>query len=180
MMKEKINDTEPGIKQIEREIERGCDNAKKYFWLFVVFFAAGLIVRNVMHDFFSAGIDSWKADPELNNFRYMWNTLMYVIPITLGMDELIAKAWRFVRERFRSYQTELKSRGIKRARARRDANRKRQDIVTLVKRQLTREISEGRFTANREAVKREVERRVKERMILSRNRNYSRLATASP
>ncbi|MCF7447257.1 incFII family plasmid replication initiator RepA [Escherichia coli] len=98
----------------------------------------------------------------------------------LGMDELIAKAWRFVRERFRSYQTELKSRGIKRARARRDANRERQDIVTLVKRQLTREISEGRVTANREAVKREVERRVKERMILSRNRNYSRLATASP
>ena len=79
---------------------------------------------------------------------------------TLGMDELIAKAWRFVRERFRSYQTELKSRGIKRARARRDAGRERQDIVTLVKRQLTREISEGRFTANREAVKREVERRV--------------------
>ena len=35
MMKEKINDTEPGIKQIEREIERGCDNAKKYFWLFL-------------------------------------------------------------------------------------------------------------------------------------------------
>ncbi len=33
---------------------------------------------------------------------------------TLAMDELIAKAWRFVRERFRSYQTELKSRGIKR------------------------------------------------------------------
>lgn len=99
---------------------------------------------------------------------------------TQGMDELIAKAWRFVRERFRSYQTELKSRGIKRARARRDAGRERQDIVTLVKRQLTREISEGRFTASREAVKREVERRVKERMILSRNRNYSRLATASP
>ncbi|MBA5770115.1 plasmid replication initiator RepA, partial [Escherichia coli] len=98
----------------------------------------------------------------------------------LGMDELIAKAWRFVRERFRSYQAELKSRGIKRARARRDADRQRQDIVTLVKRQLTCEIAEGRFTANREAVKREVERRVKERMILSRNRNYSRLTTASP
>ncbi len=49
-----------------------------------------------------------------------------------------------------------------------------------MKRQLTREISEGRFSASREAVKREVERRVKERMILSRNRNYSRLATASP
>ncbi|XIY78249.1 incFII family plasmid replication initiator RepA (plasmid) [Escherichia coli] len=99
---------------------------------------------------------------------------------SLGMDELIAKAWRFVRERFRSYQTELKSRGIKRARARRDANRERQDIVTLVKRQLTREISEGRFTANGETVKREVERRVKERMILSRNRNYSRLYHSFP
>ncbi len=38
-----------------------------------------------------------------------------------------------------------------------------------------------RFNAiNGETVKREVERRVKERMILSRNRNYSRLATASP
>ncbi len=104
----------------------------------------------------------------------------YRLVFQFPIRELIAKAWRFVRERFRSYQTELKSRGIKRARARRDANRERQDIVTLVKRQLTREISEGRFTANREAVKREVERRVKERMILSRNRNYSRLATASP
>ncbi len=95
------------------------------------------------------------------------------------MDELIAKARRFVRERFRSYQTELKSRGIKRARARRDAGRERQDIVTPVKRQLTREISEGRFTANREAVNAKWSV-VKERMILSRNRNYSRLATASP
>ena len=36
-----------------------------------------------MHDFFSAGIDSWKADPELNNLRDMWNILMYVIPLTL-------------------------------------------------------------------------------------------------
>ncbi|EOP1627785.1 incFII family plasmid replication initiator RepA, partial [Escherichia coli] len=79
-----------------------------------------------------------------------------------------------------SYQTELKSRGIKRARARRDANRERQDIVTLVKRQLTREIAEGRFRGSLEAVKREIDRRVKERMIMSRNNNYTRLATASP
>ncbi|EJD4437191.1 TPA: incFII family plasmid replication initiator RepA [Escherichia coli O146:H21] len=99
---------------------------------------------------------------------------------TLGMDELIAKAWRFVRERFRSYQTELKSHGMKRARARRDAGRTRQDIVTLVKRQLTREIAEGRFRGSLEAVKREIDRRVKERMIMSRNNNYTRLATASP
>ena len=98
----------------------------------------------------------------------------------MGMDERIAKAGRIVRERFRRYQTEIKARGIKRDRARRDGGRERKDIVTMVKRQLTREISEGRFTKKGEAVKREVERRVKERMILSRNRNYSRLATASP
>jgi incFII family plasmid replication initiator RepA len=35
----------------------------------------------------------------------------------LEMDELIAKAWRFVRERFRSYQSERKQHGLKRARA---------------------------------------------------------------
>ncbi|HCT6880062.1 TPA: incFII family plasmid replication initiator RepA [Escherichia coli] len=98
----------------------------------------------------------------------------------LGMDELIARAWRFVRERFRSYQAELKSHGMKRARARRDAGRTRQDIVTLVKRQLTREIAEGRFRGSLEAVKREIDRRVKERMIMSRNNNYTRLAIASP
>ena len=82
-MKENKKNQEFKIRKIKRDIERSCDNAIKYFWLFVVFFAAGLIVRNVMHDFFSAGIDSWKADPELNNFRYMWNILMYVIPYTL-------------------------------------------------------------------------------------------------
>ena len=36
----------------------------------------------------------------------------------LGMDELIARAWRFVRERFRSYQAERRAHGMKRARAR--------------------------------------------------------------
>lgn len=83
MMTENKKNQEFKIRKIKRNIERSCDNAIKYFELFVVFFAAGLIVRNVMHDFFSAGIDSWKADPELNNFRYMWNILMYVIPYTL-------------------------------------------------------------------------------------------------
>ena len=83
MMTENKKNQEFKIRKIKRGIEGSCDNAKKYFWLFVVFFVAGLIVRNVMHDFFSAGIDSWKADPELNNFRYMWNILMYVIPYTL-------------------------------------------------------------------------------------------------
>nr|WP_236922071.1 conjugal transfer protein TrbF [Escherichia coli] len=64
-------------------MERSCDNAIKYFELFVVFFVAGLLLWHGMHAFFSAGIDSWKADPELNNLIYMWNILMYAIPYTL-------------------------------------------------------------------------------------------------
>lgn len=95
----------------------------------------------------------------------------------LEMDELIAKAWRFVRERFRSYQPERKQHGLKRARARRDATRTRQDIVTLVKQQLTREYASGRFIGGHEALKRELDRRVKERMMMSRGNNYTRLAT---
>lgn len=90
----------------------------------------------------------------------------------LEMDELIAKAWRFVRELFRSYQSERKLHGLKRARARRDAGRTRKDIETLVKQQLTREYASGL-----DAMKRELQRRVKERMMMSRGNNYTRLAT---
>jgi incFII family plasmid replication initiator RepA len=95
----------------------------------------------------------------------------------LEMDELIAKAWRFVRERFRSYQAERKSHGRKRDTARRDASRQRHDIETRVRQQLTREYATGRFRGDKEALKREVERRVQERMLLSRGNNYTRLAT---
>ncbi|CAH5252423.1 hypothetical protein AI2813V1_5121 (plasmid) [Klebsiella pneumoniae] len=45
-------------------------------------------------------------------------------------------------------------------------------------RQLTREYATGRFRGDKEALKREVERRVQERMLLSRGNNYTRLATA--
>ncbi|EMF8446155.1 incFII family plasmid replication initiator RepA [Salmonella enterica subsp. enterica serovar Muenchen] len=95
----------------------------------------------------------------------------------LQMDELIAKAWRFVRERFRSYQSERKLHGLKRARARRDVDRTRKDIETLVKQQLTRELASGRFIGGGDAIKRELERRVTERMLMSRGNNYTRLAT---
>ena len=95
----------------------------------------------------------------------------------LDMDELIAKAWRFVRERFRGYQAGRKAHGLKRARARRDADRSRQNIETLVRQQLTREIAEGRFSRDKTAVFNEVKRRVKERMLMSRGNNYTRLAT---
>lgn len=95
----------------------------------------------------------------------------------LGMDELIAKAWRFVRERFRSYHAERKAHGLKRACARRDANRTRKDITVLVKQQLTRDLASGRFTGGLAALKRELERRVTERMLMSRDNHYTRLAT---
>lgn len=83
MMTENKKNQEFKIRKIKRDIECSCDNAEKYFWLFVVFFVAGLLLWHCMHVIFSACIDSWKADPELNNFRYMWNILMYVIPIML-------------------------------------------------------------------------------------------------
>ena len=96
------------------------------------------------------------------------------------MDELIAKARRFVRERFPQLPDRLKSRGIKNVPVRVVMRAGNVRISSPVKRQLTREISEGRFTANGEAVKRGSGASCEERMILSRNRNYSRLATASP
>ncbi|EEW0911367.1 F-type conjugal transfer protein TrbF [Escherichia coli O4] len=83
VMKENKKKHEFKIRKIKRDIERSCDNAEKYFWLFVVFFVAGLLLWHCMHVIFSACIDSWKADPELNNVRDMWNILMYAIPYTL-------------------------------------------------------------------------------------------------
>jgi incFII family plasmid replication initiator RepA len=44
-----------------------------------------------------------------------------------------------------------------------------------VRQQLTREYATGRFRGDRDALKREVERRVTERMLLSRGNNYTRL-----
>lgn len=83
MMTENKKNQEFKIRKIKRDIECSCDNTEKYFWLFVVFFVAGLLLWHGMHAIFSACIDSWKADPELNNVRDMWNILMYAIPYTL-------------------------------------------------------------------------------------------------
>ncbi|HBA9837787.1 TPA: F-type conjugal transfer protein TrbF [Escherichia coli] len=83
IMKENKKNQEFKIRKIKRDIERSCDNAIKHFGLFVVFFIAGLLLWHGMHAIFSACIDSWKADQELNNSIYMWNILMYAIPYTL-------------------------------------------------------------------------------------------------
>lgn len=70
-----------------RKTKRDCDYEHRvtdvYFDLFFVFVAAGAFLWAIMHSIFDSGIDSWKADLELNSFRYMWSILMYAIPYTL-------------------------------------------------------------------------------------------------
>ncbi|OSL84425.1 F-type conjugal transfer protein TrbF [Escherichia coli] len=82
-MKENKKNQEFKIRKIKRGIECNCYNAIKHFGLFVVFFIAGLFLWHGMHSIFSACIDSWKTDPELNNSICMWNIMIYVIPYTL-------------------------------------------------------------------------------------------------
>ncbi|ENU5422698.1 plasmid replication initiator RepA [Salmonella enterica] len=95
----------------------------------------------------------------------------------LDLIELASQAFSYVREGFRAYHRERRLHGLKRARAKRDAVRSRKEIEALVKRELTREIANGLFPADRDAVFREVERRTAERTIMSRG-NYTRLVPA--
>ncbi|HFS6115066.1 TPA: conjugal transfer protein TrbF, partial [Escherichia coli] len=48
-MTENKKNQEFKIRKIKRNIERSCDNAIKYFELFVVFFVAGLLLWHGMH-----------------------------------------------------------------------------------------------------------------------------------
>ncbi|NWC63959.1 plasmid replication initiator RepA [Cedecea sp. P7760] len=91
-----------------------------------------------------------------------------------GIDELISSAWNFVRERFRSYHKERRQHGLKRYRARNDSGRSRNDIEQIVRQQLSKEIRNGQFFGSLDAVRREIQRRVKERMVLSRGK-YGRI-----
>lgn len=91
-----------------------------------------------------------------------------------GADELISGAWAFVRERFREYQKVRREHGMKRHRARKDAPRTRKEIEQLVRKQIEKEIRNGRSFGSLDAVRAEIERRVTERMKLSRGR-YTRL-----
>lgn len=94
-----------------------------------------------------------------------------------GAEELISAAWAFVRERFREYQKSRREHGMKRHRARKDAPRTRKDIEQLVRLQIQKEIRNGRFFSGLDAVRAEIERRVTERMKLSRG-HYARLDDA--
>lgn len=91
-----------------------------------------------------------------------------------GADDLISAAWAFVRERFRTYQKSRREHGLKRHRAKKDAPRSRNDIEQMVRLQIQKEIRLGRFFGDLDAVRTEIERRVTERMKLSRSK-YTRL-----
>lgn len=92
----------------------------------------------------------------------------------LGIDELISNAWNFMREKFRVWQRTRRLHGLKRYRARQDAERSRQEVELIVRQQLTRDIRRGLFSGNLDAVRVEIQRRVRERMVMSRGK-YARL-----
>lgn len=82
-MTENKKNQEFKIRKIRRNIEYSFRGSDRYCDLFIVFLVTGIVLWAVMHVIFDVCIDSWKADPELNNLRYMWNILMYAIPCTL-------------------------------------------------------------------------------------------------
>ncbi|HHI1585645.1 TPA: F-type conjugal transfer protein TrbF, partial [Escherichia coli] len=82
-MKENKNNPELKIRSTERDYKYISRITDRYAVLSLVFLTAGIVLWTVMNIIFDACIDSWKADPELNNVRYMWNILMYAIPCTL-------------------------------------------------------------------------------------------------
>lgn len=77
------NNPEIKIRSAERDYKYISRITDRYAGLSLVFLTAGIVLWTVMNIIFDACIDSWKADPELNNLRYMWNILMYAIPCTL-------------------------------------------------------------------------------------------------
>lgn len=97
---------------------------------------------------------------------------------SLSLKELAEEAWLAFRNRFYNYRLRRKLQGEKRARARRDRERSRQEIIVIVRREVTRDIADGKIPASQESAFNEVQRRVKERMAL--RRNYTRLIAGSP
>ncbi|WP_338930168.1 F-type conjugal transfer protein TrbF (plasmid) [Escherichia coli] len=82
-MREKRNDAELKNRKTKRDYDYERRVSDIYFDLFFVFVAAGTFLWVIMDIIFDACIDSWKADPELNNSSYMWNILIYAIPYAL-------------------------------------------------------------------------------------------------
>ncbi|EFC1557695.1 conjugal transfer protein TrbF [Escherichia coli] len=83
IMRENKNNPELKIRSTERDYKYISRITDRYAGLSLVFLTAGIVLWTVMNIIFDACIDSWKADPELNNSIYMWNILIYSIPYTL-------------------------------------------------------------------------------------------------
>ncbi|EFL3008785.1 F-type conjugal transfer protein TrbF [Escherichia coli] len=83
IMRENKNNPELKNRSTERDYKYISRITDRYAGLSLVFLTAGIVLWTVMNIIFDACIDSWKADPELNNSIYMWNILMYAIPYTL-------------------------------------------------------------------------------------------------
>lgn len=82
-MRENKSNPELKIRSTERDYKYISRITGRYAGLSLVFLTAGIVLWTVMDIIFDACIDSWKADPELNNSSYMWNILIYAIPYTL-------------------------------------------------------------------------------------------------
>ncbi|HAM5529130.1 TPA: F-type conjugal transfer protein TrbF, partial [Escherichia coli] len=83
IMRENKSNPELKIRSTERDYKYISRITGRYAGLSLVFLTAGIVLWTVMDIIFDACIDSWKADPELNNSSYMWNILIYAIPYAL-------------------------------------------------------------------------------------------------
>lgn len=82
-MRENKSNPELKIRSTERDYKYISRITGRYAGLSLVFLTAGIVLWIVMDIIFDACIDSWKADPKLNNSSCMWNILIYAIPDTL-------------------------------------------------------------------------------------------------
>ncbi|EFN8418049.1 TPA: F-type conjugal transfer protein TrbF [Escherichia coli] len=83
IMRENKSNPELKIRSTERDYKYISRITGRYAGLSLVFLTAGIVLWTVMDIIFDACIDSWKADPGLNNSSYMWNILIYAIPYAL-------------------------------------------------------------------------------------------------
>lgn len=96
----------------------------------------------------------------------------------LPREALIVEAKKAFPDYFREVYRARKTHGEKQARARRDLARSHAEIKALVHRELTFEVAHHRFPRDLALVKAEVERRIRERMIM--RRHHTRLAVPIP
>ncbi|MEL8223378.1 F-type conjugal transfer protein TrbF [Escherichia coli] len=76
IMRENKSNPELKFRSTERDYKYISRITGRYAGLSLVFLTAGIVLWIVMDIIFDACIDSWKADPELNNSSYMWNILI--------------------------------------------------------------------------------------------------------